>query len=46
MMVSELCYSVYIAVQFYPSFATLIPAAVLVGFAAAPLVRHHFAITY
>jgi hypothetical protein len=30
---------VYICVQFYPSFATLIPGAVVVGFGAAPNVK-------
>ena len=39
LVVSQLCYSVYICVQFYPSFATLIPGAVVVGFGAAPNVN-------
>lgn len=34
----QLCYSTYIAVQFYPRFYTLIPAAIIVGFGAAPMV--------
>ena len=34
---SMLCYSTYIAAQFYPTYYTLIPSAVLVGLAAAPL---------
>ena len=38
LVVCQLCYSVYIGAQFYPSFATLVPAAVLVGLAAAPMV--------
>jgi hypothetical protein len=36
-VVSMLCYSGYILAQFYPSFYTLMPAAALVGIAAAPL---------
>lgn len=42
MVVSQLCYSVYIVAQFYPSFATLIPSAVILGISAAPLVFIHF----
>jgi len=38
MVVSQLGYSIYIAAQFYPSFATFIPAAVITGLSAAPLV--------
>lgn len=38
MVISQLCHSAYVAVQFYPSFFTLIPAAILLGTAAAPLV--------
>lgn len=38
MVFSELCYSAYTAVQFYPTFYTMIPAAVLIGLGAAPLV--------
>lgn len=38
MVASEMCYLVYVAVQFYPTFYTLIPAAILVGLGAAPLV--------
>ena len=30
-------YSTYIAAQFYPTYYTLIPSAVLVGLAGAPL---------
>ena len=37
MVFSMLCYSLYIAAQFYPKLFTLIPAAVILGFAAAPL---------
>ena len=32
-----LCYSLYITAQFYPRFETLLPAAAILGFAAAPL---------
>ena len=32
-----LCYSLYITAQFYPRFETLLPAATILGFAAAPL---------
>jgi len=38
MVISQLCYSTYTAAQFYPSFYTLIPAAILVGLGGAPLV--------
>ena len=38
MVVSQLSYAAYTAVQFYPTFYTLIPAAVLLGLGAAPLV--------
>lgn len=38
MVLGQLCYAVYIVAQFYPCFGTLIPAAVVVGFGAAPLV--------
>merc|ERR1719192_911520 len=31
------CYTVYIAAQFYPSFATLAPASIIVGIGAAPM---------
>ncbi|CAG0923128.1 unnamed protein product, partial [Notodromas monacha] len=37
MMFSMLCYSVYIAAQFYPEFATLVPAGVILGLGAAPM---------
>ncbi len=33
---SMFCYSTYIVVQFYPTFYTLVPAAVIVGLAGAP----------
>ncbi|CAH1778626.1 unnamed protein product [Owenia fusiformis] len=32
-----LCYTVYIACNFYPAFETLIPGAIVLGFGAAPL---------
>lgn len=32
-----LCYTLYIGAQFYPTFYTLLPAAAILGFAAAPL---------
>ena len=34
---SMLCYSTYIAAQFHPTYYTLLPSAVLVGLAGAPL---------
>jgi hypothetical protein len=34
---SMLGYGLYIGAQFYPRFATLIPAAIVLGFCAAPL---------
>lgn len=37
MVVSVLCYSSYIAAQFYPRRYTLLPGAILVGLGAAPL---------
>lgn len=37
MVLSVLTYSTYIAAQFKPSYSTLIPFAVVVGFGAAPL---------
>jgi hypothetical protein len=37
MMLSMLCYSVYIAAQFYPEFYTLIPAGIVLGLGAAPM---------
>ncbi|KAI9554119.1 hypothetical protein GHT06_019391 [Daphnia sinensis] len=37
MVFCELCYSVYIIAQFWPSFATLIPAAIILGIGAAPM---------
>jgi hypothetical protein len=32
-----LCYSTYVAAQFYPEYYTLIPTAVVLGLAAAPM---------
>lgn len=40
LVVCQLCYSAYICAQFYPSFATLIPGAIIVGIGAAPMVTH------
>ena len=37
MVLSILCYSSYIAAQFYPSFYTLLPTAFILGMGAAPL---------
>jgi len=37
MVGSMLCYSTYIAAQFYPRFWTLIPAAIILGMGAAPM---------
>ncbi|XP_045611693.2 protein unc-93 homolog A [Procambarus clarkii] len=37
MAASMLCYSSYIAAQFYPEFYTLVPTAVILGLGAAPL---------
>ena len=37
MMVCTLLYSVYMAAQFYPRVFTMIPAAVVLGLAAAPM---------
>ncbi len=37
MVFSMLCYSLFIIAQFYPQFYTLIPAAIILGAAAAPL---------
>jgi len=37
LVVSILCYSSYIAAQFYPEFYTLIPTAFILGMGAAPL---------
>ncbi len=36
-VLSMLCYTAYVIAQFYPSYETLMPAAALVGLAAAPL---------
>lgn len=37
LVLSQLCYSAYIGAQFYPSFATLIPGAIVLGLGAAPM---------
>ena len=37
MVACMMCYSLYIGAQFYPQYYTLLPTAVLVGAAAAPL---------
>ena len=37
LVLSILCYSFYIAAQFYPEFYTLIPTAFVLGLGAAPL---------
>ena len=37
MAFAMLCYSLYIAAQFYPRLYTLVPAALILGFGAAPL---------
>lgn len=37
MVLCMLCYSTYIAAQFYPSFYTLIPGAIILGLGAAPM---------
>jgi hypothetical protein len=37
MVFSMFCYSLYIAAQFYPRIYTLVPAAIVIGFGAAPL---------
>eukprot|EP00096_Caligus_rogercresseyi_P002815 TRINITY_DN1512_c1_g1_i1.p1 TRINITY_DN1512_c1_g1~~TRINITY_DN1512_c1_g1_i1.p1 ORF type:complete len:461 (+),score=77.14 TRINITY_DN1512_c1_g1_i1:3453-4835(+) len=37
LVVCMLCYSTYIGAQFYPTFYTLIPAACILGFGAAPM---------
>ncbi len=37
MVVCMLCYTTYIAAQFYPEFYTLIPAAIILGMGAAPM---------
>ena len=37
MVFSMFCYSLYIGAQFYPRLYTLIPAAIVLGFGAAPL---------
>lgn len=45
LVVCQLCYSAYIAAQFYPSFETLIPGAIILGFGAAPMVHLHTQLT-
>lgn len=37
LVLCQLCYSLYIIAQFWPSFATLIPTAAIVGIGAAPM---------
>ena len=37
MVISILCYSTYIAAQFYPKFYTLLPTAFILGMGAAPM---------
>lgn len=37
MVVCMLCYTTYIAAQFYPTFYTLIPGAIILGLGAAPM---------
>lgn len=37
MVASILCYSTYIAAQFYPEFYTLVPGAIILGLGAAPM---------
>jgi len=39
MVIGELCYSTFIAAQFYPTFGTFIPTSLLVGIGAAALVQ-------
>lgn len=46
LVAGELCYSTYIAAQFHPTFYTMIPAAVLVGLAAAPLVSQTVSLSW
>ena len=41
MVISELCYSTFIAAQFYPTFGTFIPTSLSVGIGAASLVTIH-----
>lgn len=38
LVLCQLCYSLYIAAQFAPSFGTLIPSAIILGIGAAPMV--------
>lgn len=40
MIACQLVYSVFILAQFYPSFYTLIPAAIVAGLGVAPMVFH------
>ena len=37
MVCAMFCYSLYIGAQFYPRLYTLVPAALILGFGAAPL---------
>ena len=37
MVVSMLGYSFFVAAQFYPTYYTLLPAAIIMGLAAAPM---------
>ena len=37
MCISMFCYSTYVAAQFYPEYYTLIPTAIVLGLAAAPM---------
>lgn len=40
LVLCQLCYSTYILAQFWPMFETLIPAAIVLGIGAAPMVNH------
>lgn len=42
MVLGTMCFLVYVLVQFYPKFATLVPAAIIVGLGAAPLVKKSY----
>ena len=37
MVACQLCYVAYIIAQFYPTFGTLIPGAIILGLGAAPM---------
>ena len=41
-VVCQLSFSFFVLAQFYPAFYTLIPASVIVGFGAAPMVNIFF----